>query len=84
MMKDRGPAEQAYAFFHQKWRVYQGSHSESQMDDIEYAVSSYVDSMSPALYRIISGGDDSFLREHSRFAQDIGSAVAMMEEMLAI
>ena len=37
-MIDRGVIEQAYSFFHQKYRVYEFSHSEIQKDDIEYAV----------------------------------------------
>ena len=79
----RGAAEQAYCFFHQKWRVYAGSSNERQKDDIEYAVSSYVDSMSPELYAAISGGDNSFLRDHSRFSSDIRSALASLESVVA-
>ncbi|MBF1563229.1 MAG: hypothetical protein HXO12_07990, partial [Prevotella salivae] len=40
--------EAAYCFFHQKWQVYAFSNSERQKDDIEYAISEYVNEMSPA------------------------------------
>ena len=42
--------EEAFCFFHQKYQVYAFSHSERQKDDIEYAISSYVESMNPELY----------------------------------
>lgn len=42
--------ESAYCFFHQKLRVYEFSRSQTQRDDIEYAISQYVDGMNPALY----------------------------------
>ena len=35
--------ESAYCFFHQKLRVYEYSTSPTQRDDIEYAISQYVD-----------------------------------------
>lgn len=39
--------ESAYCFFHQKLRVYEYSTSPTQRDDIEYAISQYVDGMTP-------------------------------------
>ena len=35
--------EQAFCFFHQKWRVYEHSTMDWQKDDIEYAISQYVE-----------------------------------------
>lgn len=80
---DRGIVEQAYCFFHQKYRVYEFSHSESQRDDIEYAISSYVDQMSVQFYALLSKGDDSFLKEHSTFETDIRSALDQLSALLA-
>lgn len=81
-MIGRGVIEQAYSFFHQKLRVYEFSHSETQRDDIEYAVSAYVDGMSSELYGVLSGGCPDYLRSHASFEGDIRDAVSRMEEML--
>ena len=43
---DRFAVEQAYAFFHQKEKVYVHSTSEREKDHIEDSISSYVNSMS--------------------------------------
>lgn len=43
--------EAAYCFFHQKYQVYAFSNCERQKDDIEYAISSYVEVMNPELYK---------------------------------
>lgn len=67
--------EEAYCFFHQKYQVYAFSHSERQKDDIEYAVSSYVDSMNPELYAKLAAGKKDFLLTHPRFAEDIKEAL---------
>lgn len=37
------------------------------MTPIEDAVASYVNAMSPALYAVLSEGNDGYLREHSSF-----------------
>ena len=74
--------EQAYAFFHQKERVYRYSPSEAEKDHIEDAISSYVNQMSPALYAALSGGRDSYLREHTSFARDIVDALDKLERWL--
>jgi len=79
---DRNIVEQAYAFFHQKYRVYEFSDSEKEKDNIEYAISSYADGMSKDLYAYLSGGRQGFLYEHSTFEQDIRSALAAMDKML--
>lgn len=74
--------ETAYSFFHQKQRIYQYSTLDWQKDDIEYAISGYVDSMNPELYALISDGRNDFLRDHTTFGSDILHAVEMMEAML--
>ena len=51
-MITKDSVEAAYCFFHQKYQVYAFSNSEHQKEDIEYAISSYVDAMSPELYSI--------------------------------
>lgn len=81
-MTDRNTIEQAYCFFHQKWRVYSGKSSETQRDDIEYTISSYADSMSLDLFDTISGGNTSFLREHVSFEADIQTALEKLEQMM--
>lgn len=81
-MIDKNSIEQAYSFFHQKWNVYAGKSSEVQKDDIEYAISSYADTMSEDLYDLLSGGDKRFLREHPTFAKDIQHALMVMESAL--
>ena len=81
-MIERGVIEQAYSFFHQKLRVYEFSHSETQRDDIEYAISSYVDGMSPELYSLLSGGNSDYLRSHPAFEEDLRNAVSRMESMI--
>ena len=74
--------EIAYSFLHQKRNVYIHSSLDWQKDDIEYAIASYVDEMSGELLRTISDGKTDFLKEHTRFEQDITSAVNTLERML--
>lgn len=74
--------ETAYSFFHQKERIYAHSTLDWQRDDIEYAIESYVDSMNPELYGLISDGRKDFLRDHKQFQKDITHAVNILEEML--
>lgn len=74
--------ESAYAFFHQKQRVYQYSTLDWQKDDIEYAIEDYVSQMDGELYDLISKGRSDFLRKHSSFAEDILNAVEQLEKML--
>ncbi len=74
--------ETAYSFLHQKRQVYIHSQLDWQKDDIEYAIASYVDDMSHELYDMIANGRDDFLREHSRFKEDITKAVEQLERML--
>lgn len=74
--------EAAYCFFHQKWQVYAFSHSEHQKDDIEYAISEYVNEMSPALYETLAKGKEGFLLTHTTFADDMKSAVEQLGNLL--
>ena len=74
--------EIAYSFLHQKRNVYIHSTLDWQKDNIEYAIASYVDEMSDELLRAISGGKADFLKEHTRFEEDITSAVNILEKML--
>jgi len=81
-MITRDSIETAYSFLHQKRNVYIHSKLSWQMDDIEFAIGSYVDAMSQELYEAIAGGRTDFLRDHSRFREDITNAVVLLEEML--
>lgn len=74
--------ETAYCFFHQKERVYAHSHSSTQKDDIEYAISDFVNDMNPALYQALSKGASGFLHTHSTFHADILQALDDLENML--
>lgn len=80
---DQGSIESAYSFFHQKYRVYEYSHSDGQKDDIEYAISSYVEQMSPSLYEHLARGRKDYLLSHASFVQDIKDAIEQLESMLA-
>ena len=82
MKADRNAIEQAYAFFHQKLKVYEHSTSEREMDHIEDTISAYADTMSPALFKVLSGGNMAFLHEHISFLVDLRSAVTYMENQL--
>ncbi|MCR5313544.1 MAG: hypothetical protein K6E54_07895 [Bacteroidaceae bacterium] len=74
--------ETAYAFFHQKQRIYQYSTLDWQKDDIEYAIGDYADNMNQELYNLISDGRNTFLRDHTTFAKDIEEAIKKMEKLL--
>ena len=74
--------ETAYAFFHQKQRIYQYSTLDWQKDDIEWAIADYVDTMNSELYDLLSQGRKDYLRDHTTFAEDILHAVQTMEQML--
>ncbi len=78
----RDSIESAYCFFHQKQRVYEYSTMDWQKDDIEIAISEYVDSMDPALYHYLSSGNPQFLRDHTRFPIDIRHAVDALDAMM--
>lgn len=81
-MMDRSVIEQAYAFFHQKLKVYEHSTSEREMDHIEDTISEYADAMSSALFEELSAGNPAFLHEHTTFRADLIRAVNAMESWL--
>ena len=74
--------EQAFCFFHQKWRVYEHSTMDWQKDDIEYAISQYVEEMNTALYSTISSGNSHYLLAHDSFAKDLPDAIDRLEKMM--
>ena len=82
MKADRNVIEQAYAFFHQKLKVYEHSTSEREMDHIEDCIADYANSMSKTLFDELSNGNDAFLHEHTTFQEDLTKAVCMMEAWL--
>ena len=82
MKADKNAIEQAYAFFHQKLKVYEHSTSEKEMDHIEDCIANYANSMSPQLFAELSNGDEAFLHEHTTFQEDLTKAVCIMEELL--
>ena len=81
-MIERSSIEQAYAFFHQKLKVYEHSTSEREMDHIEDTIAAYADAMSKELFTELSGGNPAFLHEHTSFLSDIQRAVDTMEDWL--
>ena len=81
-MITREAIEIAFSFLHQKRNVYIHSSLDWQRDDIEYAIASYVDEMSDELLKAISDGKADFLKEHSRFEEDITTAVNTLERKL--
>ena len=83
MKADRNAIEQAYAFFHQKLKVYEHSTSEKEMDHIEDCIANYANTMSPQLFAELSNGNAAFLHEHTTFQDDLKKAVYMMEKWLA-
>lgn len=83
MAPDRNIIEQAYSFFHQKEKVYSHSTSESEKDHIENVIADYVNAMSPTLYAELSGGDNTFLREHPTFGRQLKESLEKMEILLA-
>ena len=75
--------ESAYCFIHQKLRVYEFSNNPTQKDDIEYAISQYVEGMNPALYQLLAKGRKEFLLDHVNFEKDMREAQEKLEEMMA-
>lgn len=74
--------ETAYSFFHQKWQVYRYSTMQWQKEDIEYAISSYVDGMNKELYALLARGRESFLQPSETFASEMDEAVHQLEKMI--
>ncbi len=83
MRADKNAVEQAYAFFHQKLKVYEHSPSEREMDHIEDVIGQYADTMSPLLFGELSRGNPAFLHEHTTFQADLSTAVATLESWLS-
>lgn len=79
---ERPIIEQAYAFFHQKAKVYQYSTSEREKDHIEDSIASYVNAMSPTLYAALSKGNNAYLKEHSTFAAQLEDAISLLADWL--
>lgn len=81
-MITKDSVEAAYCFFHQKYQVYAFSNSEHQKEDIEYAISSYVDAMSPELYKQLANEREEYLLTHSSFAADMQDAIRKLSKLL--
>ena len=81
-MISRYAIESAYAFFHQKQRIYQYSTLDWQKDDIEYAIEDYVSQMDKELYAHLAEGREDYLRNHTTFAEDIAKAVEKLDTMI--
>lgn len=73
--------ETAYCFFHQKWQVYRNSTMEWQKEDIEYAISLYVERMNQELYALLSQGREEYLQQPETFAFDLADAVDKLDKM---
>ena len=84
MKADRNAIEQAYAFFHQKLKVYEHSTSEREMDHIEDTIAAYSNLMSKELFEELSQGNPAFLHEHTAFQEDLKKAVCLMAKWLQI
>lgn len=74
--------ESAYCFIHQKLRVYEFSNNPTQKDDIEYAISQYVEGMNPQLYALLAGDRKDFLVDHVNFEKDMREAQKKLEKMM--
>ncbi len=74
--------ESAYCFIHQKLRVYEYSSNPVQRDDIEYAISQYVEGMNKELYYRLSGGKEDYLLDHTTFEHDMRDAQEKLEHLL--
>lgn len=78
-MINKDSIESAYCFLHQKYRVYEFSNSETQRDDIEFAIASYVNDMNKELYVHLAKGRKEFLCNHTTFAADMQEAINELE-----
>lgn len=81
-MISKDSIEQAYAFFHQKERVYSRATDPTQRDEIEYAIDMYVQQMSAELYALLSDGHREYLLTHATFGRELAQAVERLEGML--
>ena len=78
-MINKDSIESAYCFLHQKYRVYEFSNSETQRDDIEFAIASYVNDMNKEFYAHLAKGRKEFLCNHTTFAADMQEAINELE-----
>lgn len=78
-MINKDSIESAYCFLHQKYRVYEFSNSETQRDDIEFAIASYVNDMNKELYAHLAKGRKEFLCNHTTFAADMQETINELE-----
>ena len=81
-MITKDSVETAYAFMHQKLRVYEHSTLDWQQDDIEMIIGSYVDDINPELLLKLSDGNPDFLKDHANFKKDLSHAVSTLEQLL--
>lgn len=81
-MINKDSIETAYAFLHQKLRVYEHSSLDWQKDDIEMIIGDYADQINPELLVHLSDGRPDFLKDHKIFQDDITHAVAVLENMM--
>lgn len=81
-MISKDSIETAYAFVHQKHRIYVHSTLDWQRDDIEMAIADFSESMNPLLYATLAQGRQDFLRRHSHFEEDLSHALQQLEGML--
>jgi len=75
--------ETAYAFLHQKLRVYEHSTLDWQKDDIEMIIGVYADQINPELLLQLSNGNPDFLKDHTTFKRDLIHAVSTLEQNLS-
>lgn len=54
---------------------------EWQKEDIEYAISSYVERMNQELYVLLSQGKEGYLQQPETFAFDLADAVDKLDKM---
>ena len=74
--------ESAYCFIHQKLRVYEFSNNPTQRDDIEYAISQYVEGINPVLFQLLADCRKDFLLVHIIFDVVIRMAQDSLEKCL--
>ena len=78
-MINKDSIESAYCFLHQKYRVYEFSNSETQRDDIEFAIASYVNDMNKELYAQLAKGRKECRCNHTTFTSDMQEAINELE-----
>ena len=81
-MINRDSIETAYAFLHQKLRVYEHSTLDWQKDDIEMIIGDYADQINPELLLQLSDGNPDFLKDHTTFKKDLTHAVSIFEQKI--